>query len=130
MKENNCLILTNKAISGKKSIETLKCNGSSEKRFLATIDQMFLNCTHTFITVWSYPGFCSTIQPDCPISTANVMTCRFESVSASWTDGEKIYSYNYEWGNDTDCPKLHKCCNGQGGTGTCVRADGPEPGKG
>ena len=81
--------------------------------------------THTCFAVWSYPGFCPTTQPDCPTST-----CHFDSYSTSWSDGETMYSYMYEWGNDRDCPKLYKCCNGQGGTGTCVRADGPEPGKG
>ena len=85
--------------------------------------------THTFVTVWSQPGFCLNTQPDCPLLTANVTTCRFDSYSVSWTAGEKMYSYNYEWGNDRDCPKLYKCCNGQGGIGTCVRAAGPEPGE-
>ena len=77
--------------------------------------------------------FCSLVIPRIlPYYTTKLsyFDLCFDSYSTSWSDGETMYSYMYEWGNDRDCPKLYKCCNGQGGTGTCVRADGPEPGKG
>ena len=74
---------------------------------------------------WYYPGFCpagNAMAPDC--NDASVVTCRFNTVSYSFTSQDTTREFEYYWGYDWDCPELHKCCDAgfNNGTGICTRA--------